>query len=113
MSEWKFFTDEEKIMTINYSTPDIWAYIVFQEDPCGEDTIIGVFDNRDSAYACLDAGVMAGLMRRVEQFIVESKYDPEEDWAALNEKEDCRCAALIDEYLAPIIVKKYLVNPNK
>jgi len=65
----------------------MYVYIVFQQDPCGDEMIIGVYDNLDSANASVDAGVMAAaLMRRVEQFIVESKYDPEEDWAALNEQ---------------------------
>jgi hypothetical protein len=76
------------IMTINYSQPDMWMHIVFQEDPCGGEMIVGVYDNRDSANACLDAGVMVGLERRIEQFIIESKYQRDEDFLVLNEEEE-------------------------
>jgi hypothetical protein len=65
----------------------MYVYIVFQQDPCGEDMIIGVYDNRDSAYACMAAGAAVGLLRRVEQGGVESKYKFDEDFSVLNEEE--------------------------
>ncbi len=63
-------------------------HIVFQEDPCGGEVIVGVYDNRDSANACWDAGEMVGLARRVEKFTVESKYQRDEDYFVLIEEED-------------------------